>query len=69
MSLSLDVKVFGPQARSMCIALDSTKSRVSKRTFRVGTHDQLRKKQHQVLDSTYRIGIGLEISLILICVM
>ncbi len=36
----------------------------TKRTFGVGTHGQLRKKPHHVLDSTYRIGFGLERSLI-----
>ncbi len=67
MSLRLNVKVIlSPQARNMYIAQDSTQSRISKHTFRVGTHGQLRKKPHHVLDSTYRIGIELEISLIAI---
>ncbi len=35
-------------------------------TFGVGTDGQLRKKPHHVLDSTYRIGVGSERSLILI---
>jgi hypothetical protein len=61
MSSRLDVKViFSLQARNMCITLDSTRSHTSKSTFRNGTHCQLRKKPHHVLDSTFRIGIGLD---------
>ncbi len=52
----------------MCIADDSTQSHISKHTFGVVTHGQLRKKPHHVLGSTYRIGIGLERFFILICV-
>jgi hypothetical protein len=37
---------------------------ISKLTFGVGTHGQLRKKPHHVLGSTCRIGVGLERSLI-----
>jgi hypothetical protein len=37
---------------------------MSKCTFRVGTHGQLGKKPYPVLESTYRIGIGLDTSLI-----
>ncbi len=59
MSLRLDVKViFSLQVRNMCIALDSTQSHISKRAFIVGTHSQLIKRPHRVLDSTYKIGIG-----------
>ncbi len=32
--------------------------------FRVGTHGQLGKRPHPVLGSTYRIGVGLDTSLI-----
>jgi hypothetical protein len=37
---------------------------MSKCTFRVGTHGQLGKKPHPVLESMYRIGVGLDTSLI-----
>jgi hypothetical protein len=64
-SLRSDVKViFSLRARSMCIAWDSAQFHVSERTFGVGTHGQLRKKPHHVLDSTYRTGVGLEQSFI-----
>jgi hypothetical protein len=33
-------------------------------TFGVGIHGQLRKKPHPVLESMYRIGVGLDTSLI-----
>jgi hypothetical protein len=59
MSLRLDVKViFSLRARNTCFMEDSTQSYISKRTFGVGTHGQLRKKLHNVLDSMYRIGVG-----------
>jgi hypothetical protein len=35
-------------------------SYTSECTFGVGTHGQLGKKPHPVLESTYRIGIGLD---------
>jgi hypothetical protein len=37
---------------------------MSEYTFRVGTHGLLGKKPHPVLESMYRIGIGLDTSLI-----
>ncbi len=65
MSLRFDVKViFNLQARIMCIALDSTQSHTYKRTFGVDTHCQLGKIPYPVPGSTYRIGVGLEVSLI-----
>jgi hypothetical protein len=48
----------------MCIVSDSTRSHMSECTFGVGTHGQLGKKPHPVLESTYRIGVGLDVSLI-----
>ncbi len=61
MSLRLDMKViFSLWGRTMCIAKVSTQFHISKRTFGVGTHGQLRKKPHHVLDSMYRIGVGLD---------
>jgi hypothetical protein len=47
------------RARIMCILLDSTQSHISERTFGVGTYGQLSKKPHLVLDSTYKIGVGM----------
>jgi hypothetical protein len=70
MSLRLDVKVIlSLQVSNMSIAQDSTRSHISERSFGVGTYGQLRKKPHHVLDSTYRIGVGLERSLITIRVI
>jgi hypothetical protein len=37
---------------------------MSECTFGVGTHGQLGKKPYPVLESTYRIVVGLDISLI-----
>jgi hypothetical protein len=65
MSLVLGLKVIlNLPVRTMCIAYDSTQSHMFKCTFRAGTHGQLGKKPYPILESTYRIGIGLDLSLI-----
>jgi hypothetical protein len=70
MSLTLDVKmILNLRARIMCIVDDSTPSHISERTFGVGTHGQLGKKPHPVLESMYRIGVGLDTLLIPISVI
>ncbi len=57
-----DDVIFNLWAKIMCIAQDSTQSHISERSFRVDTHGQLRKIPYPVPESTYRIGVGLEIS-------
>jgi hypothetical protein len=57
------------RARIMCIAKDSTQSHTSEHTFRVGTHGQLGKKPHPVIESMYKIGVGLDTPLTPICVV
>ncbi len=52
------------RVRIMCILQDSTQSLMFRCIFGVGTHGQLGKRPHPVLGSTYRIGVGLDTSLI-----
>ncbi len=46
--------------RGTCVLHRILHDPISTHTFGVGTHGQLRKKPHHVLDSTYRIGVGLD---------
>jgi hypothetical protein len=45
-----------------CVGFYTISYTKSKLTFGVDTHGQLSKKPHPVLDSTYRIGAGLDTS-------